>query len=79
VRVRVSGYAVVRDRSDREAAVAVTACPEMDARRLRSLAWEFEKTDTDLCASPALLDVAGPRRTIGRRPGSLCRTWITRD
>jgi exopolysaccharide biosynthesis polyprenyl glycosylphosphotransferase len=44
--------------------VAVTACPEMDARSLRSLAWELEKTGTDLCVSPALLDVAGPRTTI---------------
>ncbi len=44
--------------------VAVLACPEMDGIRLRSLAWELEKTGTDLCLSPALLDVAGPRTTI---------------
>ena len=44
--------------------VAVTACPEMNGIRLRSLAWELEKTGTDLCVSPALLDVAGPRTTI---------------
>ena len=44
--------------------VAVTACPEMDGTRLRSLAWELEKTGTDLCVSPALLDVAGPRTTV---------------
>jgi exopolysaccharide biosynthesis polyprenyl glycosylphosphotransferase len=44
--------------------VAVLACPEMDGRRLRSLAWELEKTGTDLCVSPALIDVAGPRTTI---------------
>jgi exopolysaccharide biosynthesis polyprenyl glycosylphosphotransferase len=44
--------------------VAVLACPEMDGFRLRSLAWELEKTGTDLCVSPALLDVAGPRTTI---------------
>jgi exopolysaccharide biosynthesis polyprenyl glycosylphosphotransferase len=44
--------------------VAVLACPEMDGIRLRSLAWELEKTDTDLCVSPALLDVAGPRTTV---------------
>jgi exopolysaccharide biosynthesis polyprenyl glycosylphosphotransferase len=44
--------------------VAVLACPEMDGIRLRSLAWELEKTGTDLCVSPALLDVAGPRTTI---------------
>ena len=40
--------------------VAVLACPEMDGIRLSSLAWELEKTGTDLCVSPALLDVAGP-------------------
>jgi exopolysaccharide biosynthesis polyprenyl glycosylphosphotransferase len=44
--------------------VAVLACPEMDGLRLRALAWELEKTGTDLCVSPALLDVAGPRTTI---------------
>ncbi|MGH3217588.1 MAG: sugar transferase [Streptosporangiaceae bacterium] len=44
--------------------VAVLACPEMAGARLRSLAWELEKTGTDLCVSPALLDVAGPRTTI---------------
>jgi exopolysaccharide biosynthesis polyprenyl glycosylphosphotransferase len=44
--------------------VAVLACPEMDGVRLRSLAWDLEKTGTDLCLSPALLDVAGPRTTI---------------
>jgi exopolysaccharide biosynthesis polyprenyl glycosylphosphotransferase len=44
--------------------VAVLACPEMDGIRLRSVAWELEKTGTDLCVAPALLDVAGPRTTI---------------
>ena len=44
--------------------VAVLSCPEMDGVRLRELAWELEKTDTDLCVAPALLDVAGPRTTI---------------
>jgi exopolysaccharide biosynthesis polyprenyl glycosylphosphotransferase len=44
--------------------VAVLACPEMCGMRLRELAWELEKTDTDLCVAPALLDVAGPRTTI---------------
>jgi exopolysaccharide biosynthesis polyprenyl glycosylphosphotransferase len=44
--------------------VAVLACPEMNGIRLRSLAWDLEKTATDLCVSPALLDVAGPRTTI---------------
>jgi exopolysaccharide biosynthesis polyprenyl glycosylphosphotransferase len=36
----------------------------MDGVRLRQLAWELEKTGTDLCVAPALLDVAGPRTTI---------------
>jgi exopolysaccharide biosynthesis polyprenyl glycosylphosphotransferase len=44
--------------------VAVLACPEIDGIRLRTLAWALEKTGTDLCVSPALLDVAGPRTTI---------------
>ncbi len=44
--------------------VAVLACPEMDGHQLRSLAWELEKTGTDLCVAAALLDVAGPRTTI---------------
>ena len=44
--------------------VAVLACPEMSGARLRELAWELEKTGTDLCVAPALLDVAGPRTTI---------------
>lgn len=44
--------------------VAVLSCPEMNALRLRRLAWELEKTGTDLCVAPALLDVAGPRTTV---------------
>jgi len=44
--------------------VAVLACPEMDGRQLRELAWELEKTGTDLCVAAALLDVACPRTTI---------------
>ena len=36
----------------------------MDGIKLRALAWELEKTGTDLCLSPALLDVAGPRTTV---------------
>jgi exopolysaccharide biosynthesis polyprenyl glycosylphosphotransferase len=44
--------------------VAVLSCPEIDAATLRQLAWELEKTDTDLCVAPALLDVAGPRTTV---------------
>ena len=44
--------------------VAVLACPEMSGARLRDLAWALEKTDTELCVAPALLDVAGPRTTI---------------
>jgi exopolysaccharide biosynthesis polyprenyl glycosylphosphotransferase len=44
--------------------VAVLSCPEMSGILLRELAWELEKTGTDLCVAPALLDVAGPRTTI---------------
>lgn len=44
--------------------VAVLACPEMTGTRLRDLAWELEKSGTDLCVAPALIDVAGPRTTI---------------
>ena len=44
--------------------VAVLASPEMDGFRLRSLAWELEKTGTDLCVAPSLLDIAGPRTTV---------------
>ena len=44
--------------------VAVLACPEMDGGHLRELAWELEKTGTDLFVAPTLLDVAGPRTTI---------------
>ncbi len=40
------------------------SCREMDGVTLRALAWELEKTGTDLCVAPALLDVAGPRTTI---------------
>ena len=44
--------------------IAVLTCPEIDGARLRELAWDLEKTGTDLCVAPALLDVAGPRTTI---------------
>jgi exopolysaccharide biosynthesis polyprenyl glycosylphosphotransferase len=44
--------------------VAVLTCPEISGARLRELAWALEKTGTDLCVAPALLDVAGPRTTI---------------
>jgi exopolysaccharide biosynthesis polyprenyl glycosylphosphotransferase len=44
--------------------VAVLACPEMNGVRLRELAWELEKTGTEMCVAAALLDVAGPRTTI---------------
>jgi exopolysaccharide biosynthesis polyprenyl glycosylphosphotransferase len=36
----------------------------MNGMRLRKLAWDLEKTGTDMCVAPALLDVAGPRTTI---------------
>jgi exopolysaccharide biosynthesis polyprenyl glycosylphosphotransferase len=44
--------------------VAVLACQDMDGIRLRQLAWDLEKTGTEMCVAPALLDVAGPRTTI---------------
>ena len=44
--------------------VAVLSCNEIDGITLRQLAWELEKTGTDLCVAPSLLDVAGPRTTI---------------
>ena len=49
--------------------VAVLSCPEMDGVKLRALAWELEKTGTDLCVAPALLDVAGPRTTVRSTAG----------
>ncbi|MQA86941.1 MAG: exopolysaccharide biosynthesis polyprenyl glycosylphosphotransferase [Streptosporangiales bacterium] len=45
-------------------AVAVLACPELDGVSLRRLAWQLEKSRTDLVVAPALMDVAGPRTTI---------------
>jgi exopolysaccharide biosynthesis polyprenyl glycosylphosphotransferase len=44
--------------------VAVLSCPEMSGVMLRDLAWKLEKTGTDLCVAPTLLDIAGPRTTI---------------
>ena len=49
--------------------VAVLSCPEMDGLMLRALAWELEKTGTELCVAPALLDVAGRGPRSGRPPG----------
>jgi len=62
----VGGLVNVIDEVHRTGAdtVAVLACPEMSGARLRDLAWALEKTGTDLCVAPALLDVAGPRTTI---------------
>jgi exopolysaccharide biosynthesis polyprenyl glycosylphosphotransferase len=68
----IKGIPVAGDLDDVAAAVgrfgadtvAVLTCPEIDGTRLRELAWELEKTRTDLCVAPALLDVAGPRTTI---------------
>jgi exopolysaccharide biosynthesis polyprenyl glycosylphosphotransferase len=62
----VLGLDTVADVAERMEAdtVAVLSCPEMSGVQLRALAWELEKTDTDLCVAPALLDVAGPRTTI---------------
>jgi exopolysaccharide biosynthesis polyprenyl glycosylphosphotransferase len=44
--------------------VAVLACDEVNGGQLRRLAWELEKTSTDLFVAPAVMDVAGPRTTI---------------
>jgi exopolysaccharide biosynthesis polyprenyl glycosylphosphotransferase len=68
----VAGVPVVGDLDDAASVVrnlnagtvAVLSCPEMDGMKLRTLAWELERTGTDLCVAPALLDVAGPRTTI---------------
>jgi exopolysaccharide biosynthesis polyprenyl glycosylphosphotransferase len=49
--------------------VAVLACPELNGVRLRRLAWALEKTNTDLCLAPALLDVAGPRTSVRAAAG----------
>jgi exopolysaccharide biosynthesis polyprenyl glycosylphosphotransferase len=49
--------------------VAVLACPELNGVRLRRLAWALEKTSTDLCLAPALLDVAGPRTNVRAAAG----------
>jgi exopolysaccharide biosynthesis polyprenyl glycosylphosphotransferase len=49
--------------------VAVLACPELNGIRLRRLAWALEKTNTDLCLAPALLDVAGPRTNVRAAAG----------
>jgi exopolysaccharide biosynthesis polyprenyl glycosylphosphotransferase len=70
--VEVAGVPVVGDLDDAASVVrnvhagtvAVLSCPEMDGMKLRTLAWELEKTGTDLCVAPALLDVAGPRTTV---------------
>ena len=71
-RDEVAGVPVVGDLDDtasvvrniKAGTVAVLSCPEMDGVKLRTLAWELEKTGTDLCVAPALLDVAGPRTTV---------------
>jgi exopolysaccharide biosynthesis polyprenyl glycosylphosphotransferase len=55
------GYAVRCSGAD---TVAVLSCNEIDGVTLRQIAWELEKTGTDLCVAPSLLDVAGPRTTI---------------
>ena len=62
----VGGLVNVLDEVQRTGAdtVAVLSCPEMSSARLRDLAWALEKSGTDLCVAPALLDVAGPRTTI---------------
>jgi exopolysaccharide biosynthesis polyprenyl glycosylphosphotransferase len=51
-------------RGSRADTVAVLSSSELDGAMLRQIAWGLEKTGTDLCVAPALLDVAGPRTTI---------------
>jgi len=53
--------AVSRSRAD---TVAVLSSSDLDSVTLRQIAWGLEKTGTELCVAPALLDVAGPRTTI---------------
>jgi len=73
----VAGVPVVGDLDDTASVVrnlsagtvAVLSCPEMDGMKLRTLAWELEKTGTDLCVAPALLDVAGPRTIVRATAG----------
>ena len=56
----VAGVPVVGDLDDaagvvrnvNAGTVAVLSCPEMDGVKLRALAWELEKTGTDLCVAP---------------------------
>ena len=55
------GSAVRRFNAD---TVAVLASPEMNGARLRDLAWDLEKTGTEMYVASALLDVVGPRTTI---------------
>jgi exopolysaccharide biosynthesis polyprenyl glycosylphosphotransferase len=72
VATEVAGVPVVGDLDDTADVVrrcgantvAVLSCPEMNGVKLRQLAWELEKTSTDLCVAPALMDVAGPRTTV---------------
>ena len=46
--------------------VAVQSCPEMDGVKLCTLAWELEKTGTDLCVARDLrLDTV--QRSCGDR------------
>lgn len=44
--------------------VAVLACVEMNGTALRRLAWQLEKSGTELIVAPGLMEVAGPRTTI---------------
>jgi len=67
----VVGLDTVADVAERMGAdtVAVLSCPEISGAQLRALAWELEKTGTDLCVAPALMDVAGPRTVIPELAG----------
>ncbi len=55
--------------------VAVLSSSELDGATLRQIAWGLEKTGTELCVAPALLDVAGPadHDPADRRPHPAAR------
>ena len=44
--------------------VAVLASPEINGTQLRELAWDLEKTGTEMVVASALLDAVGPRTTM---------------
>ncbi|MBO2454980.1 sugar transferase [Actinomadura barringtoniae] len=63
VRGRLDNVADVVRRTGADT-VAVLACPELAGVELRRLAWQLEKSETELLVASALLDIAGPRTSI---------------